>query len=388
MSATARRRLAARAAAGARARRQRRVVLFCAALSSLVLILSGTAWGLTRYVNDTVGRVNAGTAGTPSSGPLNVLLAGVDLRSGLTPQQQRTLHVGHVVSSNSDTMMLVHVSANRRRVAVVSLPRDSWVDIPGHGMNKINAAFGLGGPRLMVATVQHLTGLKIDNFVEVNFLAFVTIVNALGGVNICLPFAVNDPDSGLRLSAGMHHVDGITALKYARDRHSFALSDLTRIKNQQSLLSSLLHEAISSGTLANPVKFSAFLRAVLGAVKVDRGLDVTALAKKLRGISMSDVRFLTVPLSTIDYRTPTGESAVRWDASAAKRIFAALKADQPVPSSSPAAHGHQGHSSGSHAAGHGASGAGAPGNAPGTSGSATKPTTTAGTRTAAQASCT
>ena len=147
-----------------------------------------------------------GYPGTPSSGPLNILVAGVDLRAGLSPAEQARLHVGHAISSNSDTMMIVHVPAHGGSVSVVSLPRDSWVDIPGHGMNKINAAFGIGGPKLMVRTVEQNTGLTINDYIEVNFPGFVKVVNALGGVNICLPFAVNDPDSGLHMSAGPHHV--------------------------------------------------------------------------------------------------------------------------------------------------------------------------------------
>jgi LCP family protein required for cell wall assembly len=314
----------------ARRARQRRVLLLaCGLMSSLVLLFAAAAWGLASYANGAVGRIFAGTAGG-LNGPLNVLLAGVDLRTGLTPDQQRALHVGDVPSSNSDTLMLVHIAADRSSVTVVSLPRDSWVLIPGHGMDKINAAFGLGGPRLTVATVERATGLTINDFIQVNFLGFVKVIDALGGVNICLPQAVDDPDSGLHLSAGVHHVDGVTALKYARDRHSFAASDLARITNQQSLLASLLQEAVSSGTLANPLRLSRFLAVVPSVIKVDRNLDLTALADQLRGITPAGVRFLTVPLASTNYVAPDGASAVLWNAAAAGRLFGALRADQPV----------------------------------------------------------
>jgi LCP family protein required for cell wall assembly len=305
------------------------LLLACGLMSSLVLLFAAAAWGLASYANGAVGRIFAGTAGG-LSGPLNVLLAGVDVRSGLTPDQQRVLHVGDVPSSNSDTLMLIHIAADRSSVTVVSLPRDSWVLIPGHGMDKINAAFGLGGPRLTVATVERATGLTINDFIQVNFLGFVKVIDALGGVNICLPQAVDDPDSGLRLSAGVHHVDGVTALKYARDRHSFAASDLARITNQQSLLASLLQEAVSSGTLANPLRLSRFLAVVPGVLKVDQNLDLTALADQLRGITPAHVRFLTVPLANTNYPAPNGESAVLWNAAAAGRLFGALRADRPA----------------------------------------------------------
>jgi LCP family protein required for cell wall assembly len=319
-----------RQVSAARRARQRRVLLLaCGLMSSLVLLFAAAAWGLASYASGAVGRIFAGTAGG-LNGPLNVLLAGVDLRSGLTADQQRALHVGDVPSSNSDTLMLIHIAADRSSVTVVSLPRDSWVLIPGHGMDKINAAFGLGGPRLTVATVERATGLTINDFIQVNFLGFVKVIDALGGVNICLPQAVDDPDSGLHLSAGVHHVDGVTALKYARDRHSFAASDLTRITNQQSLLASLLQEAVSSGTLANPLRLSRFLAVVPSVIKVDRNLDLTALADQLRGITPAGVRFLTVPLASTNYVAPDGASAVLWNAAAAGRLFGALRADQPV----------------------------------------------------------
>ncbi|HTT50303.1 MAG TPA: LCP family protein [Streptosporangiaceae bacterium] len=341
---TAQQRLMNRIAAGRRARRRRAYLVVCAAMSVVVLFVSGAAWGFTSYINDSIGRVNAGTAGTPSSGPLNVLLAGVDVRSGLTRHQQLALHVGDAVSSNSDTLMFIHVSGDRDHVTVVSLPRDSWVNIPGHGMNKINAAYGLGGPKLVVQTVEQDTGLTVNDFIQVNFLGFVKVIDALGGVNICLPFAVDDTYSGLHMSAGLHHVNGITALEYARDRHSFALSDLARIQDQQRLMSSMLSEAISSGTLANPVKLTRFLQAALAAVKVDQGLNVSALADQLRGISPHNVQFMTVPLANLNYQTPTGQSAVLWNSSQAQALFSKLKNDQVVaPPRPPAAAHHVGH---------------------------------------------
>ena len=201
--APAQQQLMARISAGRRARQRRALLMISGAMSALVLLAAGSAWAITSYVNGSLGRVNAGTAGLPSSGPLNFLVAGVDDRAGLTRQQQATLHVGPSEGeSDTDTLMIVHVPAGRRSVQVVSLPRDSWVNIPGHGMNKINAALGIGGPRLMVQTVEQDTGVTINDYVSVNFLGFVKVIDALGGVNICLPYAVDDSYSGLHLSAG------------------------------------------------------------------------------------------------------------------------------------------------------------------------------------------
>src|SRR6201992_3112687 len=251
-------RFSARVASSRSARHRQLALLICGAMSVVVLLVAGGAWGLTGWVNDTIKRVNAGTADSATSGPLNILVAGVDQRTGLTHHQEVMLHVGDDVSTNSDTLMLVHVSADRSLVEVISIPRASWADIPAHGMSKITAAYGLGGPKLMVQTVENVTGLTINDYVEVNFLGFVKVIDALGGVNICLAQPVDDSYSGLQLSAGQHPGDGVRALPYARHRHSFATSALPRIQDQQKLLSSALTSAIHSGLLANPVKLSSF----------------------------------------------------------------------------------------------------------------------------------
>jgi LCP family protein required for cell wall assembly len=330
----------ARIAASRRARQRRAMLMASGVMSALILLVAGSAWGLTSYINGHLDRVNAGTSGTPDSGPLNIVVAGLDERTGLTPRQQALLHVGASQGeTDTDTLMLVHVPADHRNVRVVSLPRDSWVNIPGHGMNKINAALGIGGPQLMVQTIEQLTGLTVNDYVEVNFLGFVKVIDALGGVNICLPYAVDDPYSGLRMSAGEHHVNGITALEFARDRHSFPTSDLARIQDQQQLISTALSEGISSGMLANPVRLERFLSSVSAAVRVDQGFNVTRLADELRGISPSDVTFTTVPLANTNYTTPSGESAVLWNNSAAAALFSELKTDQPPATRAPAAHG-------------------------------------------------
>jgi LCP family protein required for cell wall assembly len=331
----AQQRLMARIAASRKARQKRALLTASGVLSALVLLVAGGAWALTGFVSGSVGRVDAGTAGTPPAGPLNILVAGVDTRSGLNHHQQAELHVGTDTGANSDSMMVVHVSADHTKMTVVSLPRDTWLNIPGHGMNKLNAAYGMGGPKLVVQTVEQATGLTIDDYAGVNFLGVVKVVDALGGVNVCLPQALDDPDSGLDLPAGLHHVNGITALKYARDRHSFADEDLTRMGDQQRLLASLLKEAISGGTLANPARFTRFLNASLAVVQVDRSLNVTALANQMRGISTDNVAFTTVPLSNAGYQAPDGQSAVLWDPQAANHLFSDLAEDKPLVKPAP-----------------------------------------------------
>lgn len=322
-----RRRFERQIATSQQARRQRFVLMTVGALSVLTLLVSCSAWVVTTYISAGLGRLDAGTSGTPSSGPVNILVVGVDTRGGLSHRQQVSLHVGSAIGENTDTMMLVHIPANHESVQVVSLPRDSWVSIPGHGMNKINAAYGIGGPALMVSTVESATGLDINDYVEVNFVGFVKVIDALGGVNVCLPYAVDDGDSGLDLQAGMHHVDGVTALEFARDRHSFATSDLARIADQQQLLSSAFIEATASGVLANPVRLRQVLASVTAAVQVDQGFNLIELADELRGVKPADVSFTTVPIASEDYQTPSGESAVQWNQPAATALFHRLQTD-------------------------------------------------------------
>ena len=379
---TAQGRFSARVASSRQARHRRLALLICGAMSAVVLLVAGGAWGLTGYINDTIKRVNAGTSGSGTTGPLNILVAGVDQRAGLSHHQEVVLHVGNDVSTNSDTLMLLHVSADRSRVTMVSIPRDSWVNIPGHGMSKINAAYGLGGAKLMVQTVEQATGLTINDYVEVDFLGFVKVIDALGGVNICLPQAVDDTYSGLRLAAGEHHVDGIVALAYARDRHSFATSDLARIQDQQKLLSSALTAAIHSGLLANPVKLSHFISAALSALTVDQNLNVSALADQMRGISSQDVRFMTVPLGNYDYHAPDGEAAVQWAPQAAGALFEKLRNDQDLAPATPAAS-----KPASAATSGGSTAAGSASTAPVAPGTSGAPTGSATGNTAAQDAC-
>jgi anionic cell wall polymer biosynthesis LytR-Cps2A-Psr (LCP) family protein len=180
----------------------------------------------------------------------------------------------------------------------------------------------------MVRTVEAATGLTINDYVEVNFLGFVKVIDALGGVNICLPYAVDDPYTGLHLSAGRHHVNGIRALQFARDRHSFPLSDLARISDQQQLLASVVTEAASSGTLTDPLRFSRFLSAATSAIRVDQRFDVVSLARQLRYVRPSAVTFATVPLANTNYLTPTGQSAVIWNLRAARTLFAQVASDR------------------------------------------------------------
>ncbi|MGN6242193.1 MAG: LCP family protein [Motilibacteraceae bacterium] len=308
-----------------------------AAVLTLVVGAGGVfAWATGRIAHvDVFGRLG----GRPAAGPtdaMNILLVGSDSREGLTAEQSRQLRVGTTASAagrRSDTMMLVHLSADRRSVLVVSLPRDSYVAIPGHGHNKLNAAYAFGGPSLTVQTVEQATGVHVDHYVEVGFEGFAGVVDSLGGAEVCLPRAIHDDKSHLDLAAGRHHLDGIEALKYVRTRDFDGRGDLGRIERQQAFIGSVVRQAASASTLANPLKLTRLLDAVLGSLTTDPGLGrgtMLSLATSLRNLSPSDVRFVTVPLADVDYRPGAIGSTVLWDQQAAGDLFAALVQDRPV----------------------------------------------------------
>ena len=320
------------------------------------MLLSTTgAYALLRYYTGSLQRLDVfGKNHQTESerGAINYLLVGTDSGQGLSAQQLRQFHLGarrDELGGRSDTMILVHVSKKRDKAVLVSLPRDSYVLIPAYfdahhvhhaaQHNKLNAAFAFGGAKLTIATVELNTGVTINHYVEINVLGLANVVNALGGVNVCLPQAVNDPLSGLALSAGNHHVHGVTAVAYARDRHGLTGgSDLGRIQRQQALIGSLFQQATSTGTLLNPLKLRAFLSAAIKAVHVDRQLsrnDIFTLADKLRHIDGHQVVLMTVPLA--DHSSHGLGSTVDWDPVFAPQLFSNIKHDLPInaPASAP-----------------------------------------------------
>jgi LCP family protein required for cell wall assembly len=287
-------------------------------------------------------------------GDLNILVVGSDSRAGLTKAQENQLHVGHDAGKRSDTMILLHIPAGGGKAVLVNLPRDSYVTIPRHKdsagqivpaqKNKINAAYSEGGAKLTIRTVEDATGVRIDHYIEINFLGFVKMVNALGGVDICSPQAIDDPvvrnpatgaysGSGLVLPKGTSHLDGDTALEYVRAREfDPAQGDLGRIERQQRFMGAMINKARSAGVLLNPIKLVHFLNAVTGSLTTDSGLgaaQITRLAEKLHSMSPKNVTFLTVPLSNTAYATPVG-SAVLWDPVKSKELFADFTDDTPI----------------------------------------------------------
>lgn len=323
-------------------RRRRLSLLLAGTLSVAVLLASGTAWALTGWVSGQINRfdVFSGLGERPDPGPtgaLNFLVIGSDSREGMDSSSKSDLGVGSADGRRSDTMMLVHVDDARESVSVVGIPRDSWVDVPGVGKDKINAAYAHGGPQLTVRTVEAATHVRIDHYVEIDFTGFTEVVDALGGIEVCLPEPITDEKAKLDMAAGTHEVDGREALAFARTR-STAGGDLDRIDRQQQVMAALLDKALSTDTLGDPSRFSAFLETALGSVTVDSGLDTAAISElggQLRSLGLDDVSFTQVPVENASYWTPRGDVAVTWDQKAAQEMFARVAADRPLDGAEP-----------------------------------------------------
>jgi LCP family protein required for cell wall assembly len=296
-----------------RTHRLRRVLLFL--LGAFVFLLAcavGGVYYLTNQLGNEVDRIPGVFAGLdesqrpakPSTGPgadaVNILLAGSDTRSA-----EQTTGSGAAGAEwapgaqRSDTIMIVHIDGDRQHASLISIPRDSWVNIPGFGMNKINAAFSFGGPSLYVQTIEQLTGLRIDHLAVIDLQGFANLTDALGGVTVDIPQTVTDTSTGTVWHAGVQKLNGEQALLYVRQRYGLPGGDFDRIKRQQYFLRQLMQKTLSAGTLVNPFKFHSALSAVANNLSVDDDFsngEMRSLAFSLRDLRTSDVDFLTVPL--------------------------------------------------------------------------------------------
>ncbi len=296
---------------------------------------------------------NAGNA-------INILVLGTDMRNG-----ENAAIGGADNTMASDTAIVVHISASRDRVELVSIPRDSLVDIPSclarNGKTTkpqtramFNSAFAIGwqagGDMASAAactgrTVQNNTGLTIDHFVVVDFSGFQSMVNAIDGVNICIPRELHDDYTGLNLAAGQQTLNGVQALQFARARHGNVGNggDLDRIGNQQRLIAAIVNQVLSADVLANPAKITSFLSAATNSLTVDKGLNLvtlTGIAYSLHSVRANDITFMTIPVQA----APDNPNRLVW-APGAKAVWANMVADRPIvgsdtsPTGSPASSG-------------------------------------------------
>jgi len=260
----------------------------------------------------------------------NWLIVGSDSRQGLTPEQQQDLATGgDVGSSRTDTMLLVHVPAfgSSTPPTMVSIPRDSYVPIPGHGKDKINAAFAMGGAPLLTRTAEQATGLRLDHYVEIGFGGFAGLVDALGGITVCPTAPINDPLAGIDLPAGCQKIAGRDALGYVRTRDT-PRADLDRMANQRQFLAALLHRVTSPAVWLDPLRWYSVPRAAADAITVGRGDHVWDLARLGWALHGSPTA-MTVPIG--EFTDSDVGSVVVWNHEVAGKLFDALAADAPVP---------------------------------------------------------
>jgi LCP family protein required for cell wall assembly len=346
--------------------------------SAAVLIITGYAWMLSRQLDASLttaavlDRPDHASRADPAAaaGPMTVLLVGLDSRTDaqgnpLPPQVLAALHAGGDSGElNTDTLILVHVPAEPTQPTVaISIPRDSYVTVPGFGAHKINSAYQRGllaekatlsaqhlsGPELdrlarqaggreLVRTVEQLTGVTLDHYAEINLAGFYEITQAVGGVPVCLTAPVHDSYTGADFPAGPQTVSGAAALAFVRQRHGLPRGDLDRIRRQQAYLSGLAHRLLSGDVLVNPDAMAALRLTIARYVVVNPGWDLAGLLQQVRSMSGGSVEFRTIPTGRIDLPTPDGE-AVQVDPEQVQQFVARLTnpEDQPLKPSSPTA---------------------------------------------------
>jgi len=319
-----------RATAKKKARWGRRIVLSTLTFGLIIVIamLTTTIW-----IDSSLRRIvvfSEYTDRPAAANGTNWLLVGSDSREDLSPQQQAELSTGgDLGSSRTDAILLVHIPhvGSGQSATMVSIPRDSYVDIPGYGSDKINAAFAEGGPPLLAETVELATGIRLDHYAEIGFGGFGVIVDALGGIEVCPPEAITDPLAGIDLPAGCQTLDGRNALGYVRSRAT-PRADLDRMLHQREFMSAMLRRAASPAVWLNPWRWYSVPHAAVAALAVDQDAHVWHLA--LLGWALyGSPTTLTVPIG--EFTGNDSGSVLIWDTESATALFDALRTDTAIP---------------------------------------------------------
>jgi LCP family protein required for cell wall assembly len=333
-----------------------RTIAVSAAVVVAALLVTTVLGGYLKYrsVWDSIHRITVtglGKRPPQYTSALNLLVFGSGSVAGLTRRQQLAWHVGSEQGDAiAETLMIVHISPGRHQVTVMNIPRDTVVPVygcaqgsgggtswPGQqaspgSVEQIGDTLSYGGPACLWKTVEHQTGIRIDHFIELSYLGLIRIVNGIGGVDVCLPFAVHNVNSGLRLTAGTHHINGVTFLEFWRTRENIGTgSDLQRIQRDDFLLAQVLKGVVHSGLLSNPVKLVQVVSGTASTLTTDSGLTQSGMlqtAESLRGVSGKAVQLITVPndpysgnLNWVEFSQPL-----------AHRLFRAIAHDTKLPS--------------------------------------------------------
>ncbi|WP_444543831.1 LCP family protein [Nocardia pneumoniae] len=325
-----------------------------AAAAVLVLVLTGFAWRSVDALVANIERIGDLGLGGGRDGAVDILLVGVDSRTDahgnpLSDRERAILHAGDESGTNTDTIVLLRVPNDGRSATAISIPRDSYVDIPGLGMGKINSAYGAtkaaqyvklteqgvsetdaqrqstqAGRQALIKTVATLTGLTVDHYAEVSLLGFVLLTDAVGGVEVCLRNPVEEWMSGADFPAGPQRLDGSRALSFVRQRHNLPRGDIDRIVRQQVFMAQLVRQVLSAKTLSNPGTLHKLSDAVGRTIVVDEGWDVLAFLQQLKDLSGGQVTFETIPVADLNGETSSGESVVKVEPKAVKTYVASL----------------------------------------------------------------
>jgi len=352
-------RVAPDAASAARIYHGRPWQVAVAIAACLVLVVTGVAWRSVDSLQSSLASVRGLGLGDGEDGAVDILLVGTDSRTDAhgNPLSQReldALRAGEEIANNTDTIILIRVPNDGRSATALSIPRDTYVEVPGIGMSKINAAYGAtkalraeelvqtdtdpdeveaestqAGREALIESVADLTGVTVDHYAEVGLLGFVLLTDAVGGVEVCLNAPVDEPLSGARFPAGRQTLQGSDALSFVRQRHDLPRGDLDRIVRQQVFMASLAQKVLSAKTLSNPSKVSQLTAAVQRSVVLDSDWDIMALATQLQGLAGGAVTFSTIPVQDINAMTDYGESVVQVDPDEVRDFVAELIGREP-----------------------------------------------------------
>ncbi|MDX3215215.1 LCP family protein [Streptomyces sp. ME02-6991-2B] len=324
--------------AGSRKRRAKGVLI------GLAVVVAAWSVGTYFWADGKVRReVDLGTViDRPETGEgTNYLIVGSDSREGLSSDQKKQLHTGSAEGKRTDSMMILHIGDNGN--SLISLPRDSYVTIPefkgsesgktfaSRGKNKLNAAYSIDGPTLLVRTIEYNTGLHIDHYAEIGFAGFAGLVDSVGGVELDIPRDIDDKNSGLHIKKGKQTLGGDEALAFVRQRYQEAEGDLGRTKNQQKFLAALASQTATPGTVLNPFKLYPTMGAGLDTLIVDKDMslwDLTSMFWAMKSVSGGDGLSMNMPTAG-SIGTNVG-SALKWDMPKVKQLVSELKNDEKV----------------------------------------------------------
>ncbi|MGH3494123.1 MAG: LCP family protein [Sciscionella sp.] len=339
-----------------------------ALLSTVALLGTGIAWATVNWFDSNTPTTSAiedvGTA--PDAPPANdgaedILLVGTDSRTDaqgnpLPTRVLKQLRTQASPGTNTDTLIVLRIPHNGGKAYAVSIPRDSYVAIPGHGMGKINSAYGVAkadarkrfaaqggmsqaeietrsdqaGQRSLLQTVQDFTGIRIDHYAEINLYGFYLLTKSIGGVQVCLKRATSDKDSGADFPAGHQVISGADALSFVRQRKGLPRGDLDRIVRQQVFLAAAARKVLSAGTLSRPSKLGSLVDTVRKSIVLDKGLDILSFLQRAQDLTSGHVTFVTIPVVNSNARSPEGASIVAVDVAAVKSFVRGLITQAPA----------------------------------------------------------